>query len=279
MSSSGKKRSYKKVASKTSGKRYRSAKRSKGLVKSYRKRNRITAGLLGLELKYWDTGLQANPIAGYTAAILPAIGAMSGMHVDVLTASVPGANAIAGPPQGDGPFNREGRKIHAKSIHIQGMVDRPAYLAGSPLKHGLEIFVALVLDKQANGTVAPDSALIWTNPLGANATVATPMRNMEYANRFKVLKEKRMTLDYDTLAIDSAGTQLGAQGRNVAFEWFIPLDMEISFNNQNADTPAQGANIQKNALHLYAIQTEANSSTGSVPICFLAANCRLRFYG
>lgn len=279
MSSYSKKRSFKKVAAKHTGKRYRAAKRSKGLVKSYKKRNRITAGLLGLELKYWDTGLQAQPVRGYTTAVPPAIGAMTAMHVAVFTSSVGASNALAGPPQGDGPFNREGRKIHAKSIHIQGLLDRPAYLLGTPIKHGIEVFIALVLDKQANGVEAPNSELIWINPSGVTATVATPMRNMEYATRFKVLKEKRITLDYNTLAIDSAGTQSAAQGFNRVFEWFVPLDLEISFNNTNASDPNQAANIQKNALHLYAIQTESNATVGTQPAVVLSVNSRLRFYG
>lgn len=83
-------------------------------------------------------------------------------------------------------FNRIGRKIHVKSIHLRG------YLAesGNALAAPDYLRIALVYDKQINGVTASWSD-IWqeTDLAGAQTTNTTSQVNLNNRDRFQILKE------------------------------------------------------------------------------------------
>lgn len=123
----------------SSRKRSRSAggysRSKKGSVYS-RRRNLRTAGYVGIEKKFYDTG--------YNAAIVAPTDATGG-EADPATVLT-----VSAPAQGDGEQNRDGKKIVAKYLEIKGTVRAAATINQTVGPQRTQVFVAVVLDTQTN---------------------------------------------------------------------------------------------------------------------------------
>jgi len=240
---------------------------NRGVISAGRRRqfaraaaNQTTMGLLGIEKKYLDT---AN--AGQVVSIV------TNSTAGEVDPSVLGCSGcLSAPATGDGPSNRDGNRIVAKDLYVKGALIGLAAKAVTDPPAPTRVMVAIVLDTQTNGAQL-NSEDVFTNLTGAAIGQTTPLRNMLFRDRFRVLKQE--VFDVSAVAI----TQAGATANNYSwsagaqiFEWYFDLkNMVINLQNTAADV----ANVIDNSLHVIAFAQGGNS-----PIT-IAYNARMRFVG
>lgn len=254
----GRKRQYKKYN------RYRT--KYKGV---YRKRvaaevkrvlNGRTGGYVGLEKKFFDSSAGANAIVATTDA--------SGGEEDPF-----GQNCLNCPAQGDGESERDGRQIAMDSINIKGVVSIAAQADQTAGDVVPDVFIALVMDKQTNGTQM-NSEDCFANPGGDAFLAAQPFRNLEYQQRFTVLKTVHISSQRIAGAIQPVydGTNIEQQGVTVPWSMYVKLNGK-KVNFISGQTSSVVAAIADNSLHVIAYA----SSTSMNPAITYAS--RLRFMG
>lgn len=223
----------------------------------YRKRNLVTMGLLGVERKFYDTQLVATNLVAPTDA--------TGGEFDPSATSM-----ISTPAQGDGAQNRDGKRIVIESVQIEGTVGWANSEDQVDPFTWPEVFIALVLDTQSNATQI-NSEDVFTNSNTANLATR-PLRNMAYAERFKVLRVVRFRIDpveMNVAASNKYTVNAGVQGWSIfkSFKGGLPVNFTAT------GTTASIANVTDNSLHIIAYAT----STSLTP--FINYNARIRFVG
>lgn len=217
--------------------------------------NTRTAGFLGIEKKFYDTALANAALVAPTDA--------AGGEVDPSATSM-----ISTPVQATGPQDRDGKKILIKSAVIKGHVQFPAAINLTALVGQVSVFVALVLDTQSNVTQM-NSEDCFKNLAGLALTAPTPMRNLLFGERFKVLKSELIKLPIPQATFD--GTNIEQSGARQDFDWYVKTgNLKVNFN---AGTTASIANVIDNSLHMIAYC----SSTTLAPT--ISYNARIRFVG
>lgn len=131
------------------------------------------------------------------------------------------------------------------------------------------IYVALVLDTQTNGAQL-NSEDVFSNPGASIGLASSPLRNMSYTERFKVLKMKKIRVPVLSLTYD--GTNIEQTGVNIPFSMFVKLGgLQTKF--QSGTTTGYCGTIVDNSLHMIAF---TNSNSIAVSINY---NSRLRYIG
>lgn len=220
-------------------------------------RNTRTGGFLGQELKFYDTSLAASAILAPTDA--------GGGEQDPSATIV--LNSVV---QGDGEQQRDGRRITMKSIYINGLVSCGTQNGQSAADGPSYCFIALVLDTQTNGATIT-SENVFTNKSATALLAASPMRNLQYVDRFKVLQIKKVMLTNPNMTND-----LGSTGGVIQNALQRPFKMYKNLSNTVVTykgTTETVANITDNSLHIIAYA----SGVSLVPT--LSYNSRLRFMG
>jgi len=217
--------------------------------------NLATRGFLGVERKFYDTALVTSAIAAPTDA--------SGGELDPSATSM-----ISTPDVGDGPSQRDGRQISCLFCTVDGVINIPI---GEDVVNPLiatTVFIAVVLDTQTNAAQM-NSEDCFKNT-GANAILAaSPMKNLLFGKRFRILKQRIFHFDPSVSA--EADNSFAWNGMQRTFRWFIPLKgMRINFN---AGTTASVANVIDNSIHVVGYCTNSASTVT------LSYNARLRFMG
>lgn len=214
----------------------------------------------GIETKFFDTSVAAS-------AIQPPPASTTWSGLEQVPATVLCLNA---PTQGTGASNREGRFITMESLQINGIVNLPSQIDQTSADNVPVIKIWIVMDKQTNGGTATglDSENVYTNPAATALGGLSPLRNMLYSRRYKVLKE--IVVEPKTLPVAFDGTNIEQEGVATSFECFIPLKGRKTEYLANAGTVAD---IVNNGLFVLA----AANSTSTMPT--LTYNARLRFRG
>jgi len=213
-----------------------------------RKRNMRTAGFLGIETKFYDTG-----IAG-TAIVATAAGAEMDPTPNILC-----LNAIT---QGDGESQRDGRKVILKSLQIKGMINADAVANAADPPAGRLIRILVVQDKQTNGAQLNSEDVI----KDAGFLDVLSMRNLQYSKRFVVHYDKVIRMIPTATMEDGANTSSTSYA-NQGFKFFKNLNVPVNFTS----TTEAIANITDNSFHVIALAND----TG----CNLFYQSRVRFVG
>jgi len=222
--------------------------------------NRRLAGYVGLEKKFFDTGLVGGvPSASATATS----GEIDPTTIDCL-------NAVA---LGDGPTQRDGRQINMMSITVKGNVFIPAQADQTAADTMPNIFIALVLDTQTNAAQA-QSEQVFTNPGASASTANQPFLNLENHQRFRVLKTVRIAAEQIAGCVVPVydGSNIEQSGASVPWSMYVNLK-QMKVNFLSAQTTSVIAAIADNSLHLIAFTD--NTSTSAI----INYNARLRFMG
>lgn len=218
----------------------------------------------GIETKYFDTSVAASAIP-----VPPATAAWTSMQ------QVPGTLLCLNcPTQGTGNTNRDGRFITMESLQINGIINIPPQADQTAADSMPIIKVWVILDKQTNGGVAVtgiSSENVYTNPAATALGGMSPLRNMLYSKRYKVLREIDIEPKMLPITNDSAAmTSIEQEGVSTCFDCFINLKgLKVEYLG-NAGTVAD---ITTNGLFVCA----ATSSNSTAPT--LTYNARLRFRG
>jgi len=217
---------------------------------------------LGTESKFFDSSLSATAIGFDTGC--------AGGELDPATIL-----CLNGVPQGDTDSSRDGAVISMNYLHIQGTLRYVTQANETAADTLPSVFLAVVLDKSTSGGSLTQGAQlnsedVYTNPSASATTLASPLRRLQNVTRFDILKKKTFVCPNLNMTYD--GTNIETQGKDVPFEFHIPLKgLQTRFYSGNTSGYVTG--IQDNSLHLIGFAT---SSTVSVQINY---NARLRYVG
>lgn len=178
----------------------------------------------------------------------------------------PANNCLNAVSQGDGESSRDGRKYVIKSVHIRGYISRNV-IEGSVNPNPDEIAtIALVLDTQTNS-----NQLNAEDVMADATTITSPFtfRNLEYSQRFRVLKYKMLKVPIAQTSTYAAANNFNNPEVKVPFSMNVsfPVPIKVICNG----TTAGVSDISDNSLHIIACGT----STG-LAITYAS---RVRFVG
>nr|QXP44109.1 MAG: putative capsid protein [Arizlama virus] len=216
--------------------------------------NRVTAGLLGLELKYLDQGINTTALGAPTDA--------SGGEYD----PTGGVDCIGCPLQNDTATGRNGKSYVVKSIVVQGQVNIAAQINQTAADPSCIVYIALVQDTQTVGAQA-QSETVFVNPSGQVGTAAAPFRNLLYSKKYRILDSCTLTKDCPAITYD--GTNIEQGGANMPFKLSWNGNVKVNCTG-DSNLVAQ---VQDNSFHIMAFTT----STGLAP--GIAYSARTRFMG
>lgn len=132
--------------------------------------------------------------------------------------------------------NRIGAKVQCRGLEIRWACNEPA----AP-DNAVNMRIGLLIDFQANGA-APAAADIWN--VAASGAVVFNHRNMNFTERFKILKDEIVSLS--------------ALGPGVASGvWHIPCDVVTKYISNTGTV----ADIETGAIYLYSMSDEAAAAT------------------
>ena len=164
---------------------------------------------------------------------------------------------LNGLQKGDEYYQREGQKIHMLSV------EGHMWLAPQSSSDPQAVQVALVYDKFPNQSTPAYEDIFRAQYLVSGAPINPapgPLqpRNAAYANRFKVIKNARVTY---------AGHNTTARMivRDLPFEWYFNLGMMETLYDRNGNNGTI-ADIIQGAFFLVAISTEPSASGENVDL-------------
>ncbi len=230
------------------------AKRRRYTKRRARSRNPRSGGFLGIEKKFYDTA--------QNVALATATGATGG-EIDPTT-----VDCISAPAQGDGEENRDGNRIVIKSAFVTGVIKMPKQANQTATDDAFSWVVYLVQDQQANGATI-NSEDVFTNPAASNNTASTPLRNLQYTSRFKVLAKSAGTFDAPSPSYDGTNMEQGGMSQMFVLSWKGIMPVQF----KGGATAAGVTGVANNAIHVVAWVT----STDMAPT--IAYNARVRFEG
>ncbi len=213
-----------------------------------------TGGFTGIERKFYDSSLAS-------AALTAPTDATGGEHDQSATI---GPTTI---PQGDGESQRDGRSCTVQSIFVRGTLVAPITTNTLVGLAGCKCYVAMVLDTQTNGALL-NSEDVFKNDSAAGQLAASPMRNMQFTQRFRVLDSVEVTLQNPN-NISSSSTE----GETMGLIEYFNLSSNLTFKQQYSGTTETIANVTDNSVHIIAYTS--NVALGVV----MSYNCRARFVG
>ncbi len=215
--------------------------------------NRSTAGFLGMELKFYDTSLSSHALTSPSDATGGECNPSATVNFTTIA-------------QGDGEENRDGRKVTVKSVFINGTIKVPLQTNQTATEGAAVVFLALVHDTQTNGAQL-DSESVYTNKVAASSGAASPMRNLKFSSRFRVLATRRFALEQPQVVYDGTNIEQGGYEKPFVLSW--RGNMNIIYKATTSDV----ANITDNSIQLICFCS--NTATGPL----LNYNARTRFVG
>jgi len=174
--------------------------------------------------------------------------------------------------EGAGFYNRIGRRINMKSVHITGQIVPSGNATGAGVAEYLRIM--LIYDRQPNGALpGATDVLADYGQDGNTSTTAFSHINMNNVERFAVLRDMRVAVPENGSggATQQINSIVGQQDNKV--NWFVKLkDLETHYkSNSNPDTVADIA-----TGHLF-IMTLGNVAANANYGYTFDFNARLRF--
>lgn len=234
--------------------------------------SRRTLAAKAVELKHYDCIPSSDGVVAISNN-----GDMTGMA----SINPPDSQCLFAPKQGPGSQDRDGRLATVHSIYISGTVYVPQWTVGQSVQ---TVFLALVLDRSPNlHPIQGSTNLIYQNlamtpgvdpnpDVWHNAYAVTPLRNLEWSKRFKVLKTKTLTFNPNSAITGDATQYYAAMNRSFTMT-YRPSGPDSQVEFQGSEGTVE--NITKNAYYILAI-SNAQSANG---VATIAYNCRVRFLG
>jgi len=165
--------------------------------------------------------------------------------------------------------NRLGRRIHMKSVQVQGQIVQ--YQNGTtPVDDFVHIF--LVYDHQVNAAAFNLSDLLQSCDSAGNTGTSTfSFLNMSNSKRFKILRHEVMKLETIGVSQDQPSQESTDAHKHTTIQWFVPLNsLETQYNTGTAGTQAD---IQTGGLWLMTLGLSAAADSQYQ----FQGNARLRF--
>lgn len=212
----------------------------------------------GEEMKYFDCELQETAIAVVTTTWVATTLRDPTTTINLDDAAVATPACLFAPLKSAGLNGRIGRKAKVYKVKINGMIRTHNSSGAVTSLDGALIRMMLVQDMQTN-IGAMTSAQLMRDAGGANTTILS-FQNPNNFGRFRVLKEKRTTLQNPNISgvVGATETQGLVQHFKMTVNFKNPV--LVNFNQTNGGTVAD---IIDNSFH-FIIGCENNELTPSV---------------
>jgi len=182
--------------------------------------------------------------------------------INLGSAAVATPNCLFAPTVGAALNQRIGRKVKVHKIKVTGFVNKGPETAQTTGDEATTLRIMLVMDQQTNAAQMTGAQLM--QDASATATTINTFQNPNNFGRFRVLKDKRITIFNANMAGEVAAANVIKEGLKANFKFKIrfrtPID--VHFNATNGGTVAD---IVDNSFHIVCGQTPA-------------ANCNLSYY-
>lgn len=183
------------------------------------------------------------------------------------------------PLRGDGPQDFTGKAILIKSWNVRGAFFLNPTLNAAEGLRPRWVFIALVLDTQTNGTQCTSDQILQFVYSQNNPGHSAPFQNMDYSNRFLLLRRETWDLSPTTLSIDIGiapdPNSWQCAGRTQHFEFFIPLDVICNFKSFPAQSEISG--VVDNSLHVVCGTNNLSALLTNQPTITCGYVSRIRF--
>jgi len=175
-------------------------------------------------------------------------------------------NTLFCPTQGAGINQRIGKACKVHKIKINGAIQIAPQVNQVATDNSALIRIMLVQDLQTNSAQMTGTQLMTGTILPSAIVGLQSFQNIDNFGRFKVLKEKRMTIGNPAITWD--GTNIEQQGLVIPFKMNIKFrkPVEVRFNSTNGGTIAD---IVDNSWHVVA-----NLSSADL-LCQITYNSRI----
>lgn len=160
---------------------------------------------------------------------------------------------------------RIGNKVMMKSIQIKGMIDANNYSDFPDALPSVLVKVALVWDKQTNGAQLNAEDVYQVS----GGLPVLSMRDIEFSERFTVLKEWMLEVDWTNSQTDGTNTASVA-GQKVYFDCYKTLNIPVKYKA----TGGTVSSIMDNSLHMIAFC--AHENVGQTKLSYTS---RIRYVG
>lgn len=174
-------------------------------------RNRRIGGYLGIENKFYDTFTNYTSVSG----------------AEAWTLLNPSAGCISAPAQGDGPSNRDGKKMWITSVHIKGCWRLPSSVNQTTCAPYPTCRVIVYLDNQTNGATPTIADIL------ESTNVITSFRNLEYTSRFTILKDQVQVLQ-NPCVFDGTNIEYGGCVRPFKMNKKFSRPLEVNMTGSTA---------------------------------------------
>lgn len=180
--------------------------------------------------------------------------------------------SISGVTRGDGPSEREGRRVLMKSVVVHGFIEMSETSAtnGIPLNGG-QVRCVLILDTQTNG-VQFRSEDVFLDPSNSDLD-AFALRNLEWENRFEILDDQIYTITPQNNPYRSSTTGSTIKQGQLSIGFRLSADEINRKANYTSLLPSIGA-ITDNSIHVLVVGSPSNMSD-----CVVRYVSRVRYIG
>lgn len=201
------------------------------------------------EMKYFDCDVSAVAVAACTTTWVAGTMIDPGQTINLGSAAVATPQCLCAPIVAATLNGRIGRKIMMLKVRVKGFVNVPPQAAQNACDTAGEIRIVLVMDKQTNAAQMLGANLF--NDGTAAATTVHAMQNPNFFGRFKILKERTISVgDLNITGSPTAGDVIQT-GKVYPFKmsYRFRTPVEVNFNATNAGTVGD---IINNSLHMVA---------------------------
>lgn len=219
--------------------------------------NNRTGGLMGIENKFLDTFANVAITAPTDAA---------GGEVDP-----PTADCLTAIPQGDKSSERIGKSVVVNKVTVRGTISVAQDDAQTETSSTATYMVAMILDTQTNAAQLK-SEDVYKNAMADPDTACSVLRDMEFTNRFKVLRVVQLVAPTVWAAGVSASTY-DLSGYTIPFEMHKEWKSGLKINYKLGAITGVIANTIDNSIHIIAYATNASR------LPRIKYNARIRYTG
>jgi len=206
------------------------------------------------EMKYFDcenTGVSAAAVTNTWVA-----GTMTDptATINLGSAAVATPLCLFAPTVGAALNQRIGRKVKVLKVKVCGYIDKGAEAAQNTADAAITVRMMLVQDCQTNSTQMTGAQLM--NDASTVNTTINSFQNPNNFGRFKVLKEKKFTIQNANMAGEVAAANVIKEGLRIPFKINVnfKVPVEVHFNATNGGTVAD---IVDNSFHIVCGSTSA----------------------
>lgn len=198
------------------------------------------------EMKYFDCELNLAAVAACTTSWVAGTILDPTATVNIGDAAVNTPLCLFAPKVSAALNGRIGRKVKMLKCRLSGSIVIPVQTAQATTDAPMEVRLFLVMDKQTNAAQMTSAQLM--QGAGDSTTTLNSMQNPNNFGRFKVLKEKRISLQNPNLAGSPTTGDMVQAGLSRTFKlsYRFKKPVEVHFNATNGGTVAD---IIDNSLH------------------------------